>query len=175
MCHSTSAFYTASPLSYRTSTLIMWKLTKIRTSCPAQIMLVVSSSNAVSVQYRFLEKLSSSLCSHYLSFSIFCQLFLLFLMSSSTWMYHFVLGHPICFFSSDFDSKALCSVLVISILFTLPDHCNNFSSNHINKFWIPTWLKIHFLTLSLLKRKKYASSLLQFLHRCIKTSGCDSM
>lgn len=133
----------------------MWKPTKIVTSCPAHIMVIFSSSsNNVSVQYTLVDEVSNLLLHLTIfPFSIFCQLFLLFMTSSSTWLCHFVLDHPTCFFYFNFDFKALCSVLVLSIHFTLLNHCNHFSSNHINKFWISTWLNILFLIMSFLKRQ----------------------
>jgi hypothetical protein len=58
----------------------------------------------------------------------------IFLPSSSTWLNHLVLGRPMSFFPSDYNFNAFLDILVLSILFTYPKHCSNFSSNTVNNF-----------------------------------------
>jgi hypothetical protein len=75
------------------------------------------------------------LCLPSFSFSISCHLFHLFLMSSSTWQNHLILGHPMILFPFNFNSNALLSILVLSTHCTCWNCCH-FSSDSINKFWI---------------------------------------
>jgi hypothetical protein len=79
-----------------------------------------------------------------LSFLICCQLFHPFLPSSSTWLNHLALCHPMCLCSLSFNFNIMFVILVMSVHFKLPNYFSHFSSNSVNKFWIKTSLEIPF-------------------------------
>lgn len=63
---------------------------------------------------------------------------------------YLVQDHPASLFPLSFNYYFLLSILVLSVLFMWPNHCNCFSSISVNKVQIPTFLNITFLILSLL-------------------------
>jgi hypothetical protein len=71
--------------------------------------------------------ISKLFSAHNLSFLFLTISF--FSVSSGTWPICLFLGHPICFFPLNFNSKALLSIHVLSSAFTWWNHCNLFSSN----------------------------------------------
>lgn len=68
---------------------------------------------------------------------ISCQVFALFLMSSSTSLNIFVLGCQIILFPLKFNVHTLLGVHVLFILFTWPNCYSHFISNYIIEFFIP--------------------------------------
>ena len=52
-------------------------------------------------------------------------------MSSSAWLSYLILCRPVCLIASHYDSNALLSMCVLSILSTWPKNCSRFTSNSI--------------------------------------------
>jgi hypothetical protein len=104
------------------------------------------SSSIISILYQLMDE-KSPIC-YIFPFFISRQVFPLFLLSSSTCPNHSIPDHSMGLLPSSFNCNALVSILGLSIFFTWTNHCSQFSSNSVNKFWIPTFL---FLS------KKYSS------------------
>lgn len=52
-------------------------------------------------------------------------------MSSSAWLAHLILHHPVCLIALQYNSNALLSIHVLSIFSIWPKNCSHFTSNSI--------------------------------------------
>lgn len=98
--------------------------------------------------------------SSFLFYFFLWQLCPLFLTSSSTWINHLVLCHPIDLFPLDFISNALYGIITLSVTFMYTNNCYFFFSNSVkslNSIFSKTFIynSVSFSVISLPKKLKH--------------------